>query len=207
MRWTWCPSSFALKQKLWLGQSTLACSAGLHVMLFSLHRGGERISVLLISRHATHAKGSAQRWVHTRHASGEVDRRSSWRGRGEEGQGVSVMKTNWEEYSCYLWEAYTVITAQRLMLKSLRGPQYFIVYFCLSTAYDHVDLTRLHDNLMAIFRKGGTDRETEVGRTEEGCGNMTRRRKTRKLVTYSCSRETSPLNACLSIDWISFLYK
>lgn len=25
-------------------------------MLFSLHRGGERISVLLITRHATHAK-------------------------------------------------------------------------------------------------------------------------------------------------------
>lgn len=25
--------------------------------------------------------------------------------------------------------------------------------------------------------------------------------------TYSCSREASPLNACLSIDWISFLYK
>lgn len=35
----------------------------------------------------------------------------------------------------------------------------------------------------------------------EGKGGM------RKLVTYSCSRETSPLNACLSIDWISFLYK
>lgn len=128
-------------------------------------------------------------------------------GRGEEGQGVSAMKTNWAEYSCYLWEAYTVITARRLMLKSLWGPQHFIVYFCLSIAYDHVDLTRLHDNSMAIFQKGGADRETEVGRTEEGCGNMTRRRKTRKLVTYSCSRETSPLNACLSIDWISFLYK
>lgn len=149
-----------------------------------------------------------QRWVHTWHASGEVDRRSSRRGRGEEGQGVSAMKTNWAEYSCYLWEAYTVITARRLMLKSLWGPQCFIVYFCLSIAYDHVDLTRLHDNLMAIFQKGGADRQTEVGRTEEeGCGNMTRRRKTRKLVTYSCSRETSPLNACLSIDWISFLYK
>ena len=25
--------------------------------------------------------------------------------------------------------------------------------------------------------------------------------------TYSCSREASPLNACLSIDWISFLYR
>lgn len=29
----------------------------------------------------------------------------------------------------------------------------------------------------------------------------------REGVTYSCSREASPLNACLSIAWISFLYR
>lgn len=43
--------------------------------------------------------------------------------------------------------------------------------------------------------------------TEVRTRSEERRRRREEEVTYSCSRETSPLNACLSIDWISFLYK
>lgn len=61
--------------------------------------GGCRISVVLITRHATHAKGServsaAYKGTHDMHdGGGEADRGGARRGR-EEGEGVTAMKTN-----------------------------------------------------------------------------------------------------------------
>lgn len=98
-------------------------------------------------------------------------------------------------------------------------PAVFLIgcFFSLLITYDHVDLTRVHDNSSANISGKKKEKKRRDGYTGEGEGRWEggggvwqegeERRERRELVTYSCSRETSPLNACLSIDWISFLYK
>lgn len=158
---------------------------GVGVMLFKLCC----ISVVMTTRHATRVnKKGTGTGAHVMHGGG---REGAAHGGGE---CPCSLESSWR-----LCKAFTAVDHYMPTSGTAHDK---ITWLHLKIVANHADLSRLHE----LWAGGGVHRQRDSGCEKEQQVEQTEK-VTRKLVTYSCSRETSPLNACLSIDWISFLYK